>query len=123
MMARIFLAVSVCAFLAACGGGSNGGRVERVYGGAGLTPAFASGPMARACLSGGRKAANSQLCGCVQAVANGGLSPRDQAMAAGFFADPHEAQVIRQSDNPGHEAFWKRYKAFAARAEQTCRGL
>lgn len=122
-MGRFLLAVSACAFLAACGGGNSNSRAERVSGGAGVTQAFASGPMSKACMRAGRKAANARLCGCVQAVANGGLSSRDQALAAGFFADPHQAQVIRQSDDPGHEAFWKRYRAFASRAERSCRGL
>jgi len=40
-----------------------------------------------------------------------------------FFADPHRAQEVRQSDNPRDEAFWQRYKAFASRAENICRGV
>ncbi|WP_136439385.1 arginine transporter [Pacificoceanicola onchidii] len=110
--------------LSACGGGD---RNKRNYGGATISRAasvsFASGPISQACLKAGRKAANRRLCGCIQGVANRDLSSSDQRKAVPFFADPHKAQVTRQSDNPSNEAFWKRYKAFAARAEQTCKGL
>ena len=30
------------------------------------------------------------------------------------------AQEIRQSDNSGHEVFWKRYSAFGDAAESYC---
>lgn len=110
--------------LAACGGGDRnkrsygGGDVSRAY-----TASFANGPISKACLNSGRKAASGRLCGCVQSVANRDLSSGDQRRAAKFFADPHMAQETRQSDNPSHEAFWKRYKLFAQRAERTCTGL
>ena len=84
---------------------------------------FSSGPISQACLQAGRKAANRQLCGCVQHVADRSLSGGDQRLAASFFADPHRAQEVRQSDGARNEAFWQRYKAFAATAEQTCKGL
>ncbi|MBP0484022.1 arginine transporter [Sagittula salina] len=126
------LGLTACLALAACGGGSKT-RVHQNYGGAsryaGLNVtlerrAFATGPISSACMSGGRKAANRELCGCVQAAANAAMpSGRDQRLAASFFADPHQAQVIRQSDNPTHEAFWKRYKTFTAQSETLCRGL
>ncbi|WGW05588.1 arginine transporter [Tropicibacter oceani] len=110
--------------VAACGGGD---RNKRNYGGGTVTRAasvnFATGPVSRACLTSGRKAANSRLCGCIQGVANRDLSSNDQRKAAKFFSDPHQAQETRQSDNPSNEAFWKRYKAFAARAEASCTGL
>lgn len=79
--------------------------------------------MSDACLRGGRRGATRQVCGCVQSVADQDLSRADQRMAVSFFSDPHQAQVIRQSDNPRHEAFWDRYTAFAERAERICRGL
>lgn len=116
------LIVAVLA-LSACGGGE---RMSRNYGGAvsrAPSVSFASGPISKACLKSGRKAANARLCGCIQGVANRDLSSSDQRRAVKFFADPHEAQVVRQSDNPGNEAFWQRYKAFAGRAEQVCSGL
>lgn len=91
-----------------------------------LTPLLASyaaaGPISRACLTSGRKAANSSLCGCIQAVADVALSRRDQRQAAKFFRDPHRAQEIRQSDRASDEAFWLRYKAFGSQAETSCRG-
>jgi len=56
-------------------------------------------------------------------VADRDLSRADQRLAVTFFADPHRAQEVRQSDNPRDEAFWQRYKAFASRAENICRGV
>ncbi|MGY3439224.1 MULTISPECIES: hypothetical protein [unclassified Marinovum] len=81
-----------------------------------------AGPISRACMTGGRKAANSGLCNCIQNVADAALSRSDQRLAAKFFRDPHMAQEIRQSDRASHESFWKRYKDFGSRAEQNCRG-
>ncbi len=102
--------------VAACGRSS----VSRYAGGASV--AFASGPVSKACLGGGRSAANGRLCGCIQGVANRELSASDQRMAAKFFRDPHRAQEVKMSDAAAHDAFWDRYTAFAARAERTCRG-
>lgn len=111
--------MTACLALMACGGGGNG-RSDRGYG----TPLVrvASGAIADACVRAGRQGATRQRCGCIQAVADRDLSGADQRLAVTFFADPHRAQEIRQSDNPRHEAFWQRYKAFAARAEAQCRG-
>ncbi|MGP6088273.1 arginine transporter [Antarctobacter jejuensis] len=111
--------MAACLALVACGGGNS--RTDRGYT-AGSRVLMASGPVSDACLRAGRSAASRQRCGCVQAVANRDLSASDQRLAVTFFADPHRAQEIRQSDNPRHEAFWQRYKAFAARAETLCRG-
>ncbi|MCB1334627.1 MAG: hypothetical protein KDK26_13500 [Roseivivax sp.] len=83
---------------------------------------MASGPISKACMASGRDAANRTLCGCVQFVADLQLSASDQRMAAEFFAEPHQAQEIRQSDSGRHEAFWTRYKAFAGQAEELCAG-
>ncbi len=112
-MIGIFLVATMT--LAACGGGSK--RVDRIS-----TPRslFATGPIYSACLSAGRKAASRSLCGCVQAVADSSLRAGDISLAASFYADPHSAQETRQSDNPRNEAFWKRYKAYVANAEQHC---
>lgn len=82
--------------------------------------AFA-GPIERACLKSDRKGATRSLCNCVQQVADLTLDSGDQRLAASFFKDPHRAQVIRQSDNSGHERFWKRYKEFGSNAESYCR--
>lgn len=81
----------------------------------------ASGTMGRACLAGGRDAASARLCTCVQGVADQSLARADQARAAAFFGDPQAAQEVRQSNRPGDEAFWDRYRAFADRAEAACR--
>lgn len=78
-------------------------------------------PIERACLRSEREGATRGLCNCIQLVADITLSRRDQRVAAGFFGDPHQAQVIRQSDNRRHETFWKRYTAFGGAAEQYCR--
>ena len=109
----------ICAMvLAACGGGRD--RVERYYGGANVQ--FASGPIQSACQSSGRKTANRNLCGCIQSVADRELRAGDQRMAAKFFRDPHHAQEIKMSKRDSHDAFWDRYKVFAARAERSCGG-
>ncbi|CUH82444.1 hypothetical protein SAMN04488093_11418 [Tropicibacter naphthalenivorans] len=105
--------------LAACGGDRN----ARNYSGSNARVATASGPIYSACMRSGRKAANRTLCGCVQGVANRELNMSDQRLAVSFYGDPHKAQVVRQSDNSRNEAFWTRYKSYAARAERTCRGL
>jgi len=74
----------------------------------------------KACLKAGRDGATTQLCTCIQSVADLSLKRKDQRKAAGFFKDPHRAQVVRQSDNPRNAAFWQRYKAFGLEAEETC---
>ncbi len=110
---RIFLLTLVVFALASCGGRSNSSR--------GSSVAFATGPMYSACLEADRKNASRALCGCIQAVANGDLSSRDQTRAARFFEDPQRAQDTRQSDNSTSEVFWKRYRAYADKAERACR--
>lgn len=85
-----------------------------------LASAVSAGPISRACVTSGRQAANSRLCGCIQSVADAALSTSDQRLAARFFRDPHMAQEIRQSDRAHHESFWKRYKLFGTKAEQLC---
>ncbi|WP_417249346.1 arginine transporter [Celeribacter sp.] len=111
---QVVFLVAITATLASCGGG--GRSVSR---GATAT-AFSTGPVYEACMRAGRKDASTARCGCVQASADGVLSSSDQKRAAKFFKDPHHAQEIRQSDNPLHEAFWKRYRNFATTAEQVC---
>lgn len=83
-----------------------------------LSTPVAAGDIERACLGSDRAAANRALCGCIQDAADLTLSTQDQRRAAGFFADPHRAQEVRQSD----ERFWDRYKDFGATAETFCRG-
>ena len=86
--------------------GSCGGRV--------------SGPIGEACMSGGRSAASSALCSCVQRVADQELSRADQRRASSFFEDPQRAQDTRTRDDAGSEAFWRRYRTFADRAAASC---
>jgi hypothetical protein len=80
-----------------------------------------AGTIERACLASDRPKTRA-LCGCIQQAADVTLSGRDQRMAARFFADPHRAQVVRQSDRASDEAFWQRYRRFGATAEAYCRG-
>ena len=112
---RILWGVVILAFLAGCGGGSKPDRYGRVV-------TFSSGPISKACMASGRKSSNRALCGCIQTVANRELSRQEQRVAATFFKDPHRAQEIRQSDRPGNERLWLRYKAFSSRAETSCAG-
>ena len=110
--------LAACLGLVACGGGISSNRGDS----GGTQVRVASGGISDACLRAGRSGASRKRCGCIQAVANSDLTSSDQRLAVSFFSDPHRAQEIRQSDNPRNEAFWKRYKAFAARAEKVCRG-
>jgi hypothetical protein len=82
-------------------------------------PAFAN-QIERACLKSERGYGQRGLCGCIQDAANLTLNARDQKLAATFFADPHRAQVVRQSDRRNHEDFWQRYKNFGMTAETFC---
>ena len=102
-MIRFTMAAAACFVLVSCGAG----RV--------------SGEIGNACMNGGRSAANSALCSCVQRAANQTLRGSDQARAAEFFADPHLAQETRQSNRSTDEAFWARYRNFANTAESMCR--
>ena len=86
-----------------------------------LTAPFAvAGPIDSACVHSDRGAGNRALCGCVQQVANMTLSSGDQRRAAAFFRDPQQAQNVRMSKTGGDNAFWARYKNFAATAEAYC---
>lgn len=83
-------------------------------------PAHA-GKIENACLLADRSMGQRALCRCIQDAADLTLSSRDQKLAASFFADPHRAQEIRQSDSRRHEAFWDRYEHFGRVAEAYCR--
>ncbi|SFJ31124.1 hypothetical protein [Jannaschia pohangensis] len=99
--------------LSACGGG---GRLDTPT----AARSFATGPIFDACLRAGRTAASRSLCGCVQASADQSLTRGEQSRATRFFRDPHLAQETRQSDRPGDERYWKRYRAFVETAERSC---
>lgn len=80
----------------------------------------ASGVIDRACRQANRSAATPQLCRCIQKVANHSLNRSERRKAAKFFADPHRAQEVRQSNRDSDEALWKKYKAFGEKARATC---
>ncbi|MEN8658047.1 hypothetical protein [Marivita sp.] len=114
---KFLAALVVTALVAGCGGGN---RYDR--GDTGVVTRFSTGPISRACLSSDRKARNSRLCGCIQTVANQSLSGSDQRKASQFFSDPQQAHDTWMSQSRSDDAFWERYKAFAARSERSCRG-
>ena len=109
--------IAALALTACSSGGSRYSSANAVR-----TPAvlFATGPIYSACRSAGRKDASRARCGCVQAVANQSLSSGDQRRGAGFFSDPHQAQVVRQSDNTLDERFWRRWKDYSSSAARMC---
>jgi hypothetical protein len=82
--------------------------------------AHAGGSIEKACLRSERKAANRSLCACIQNVADDTLRGSDQRRAAAFFKDPEKAHKVWMSKSESDDAFWKRYKAFGAAAEQRC---
>lgn len=83
-------------------------------------PVVMAGPIERACLASDRRAANRDLCGCIQQVADMTLQGGDQRKAARFFADPDAAHEVRMSTSNSDNAFWDRYTAFGAAAETYC---
>ncbi len=87
---------------------------------ASLSGTASAGAIEEACLRSDRDGVSRQLCGCIQQVADMTLDGSDQKQAAKFFADPHMAQEVRQSDNTNNEAFWQRYKNFGIAAEEQC---
>ena len=81
--------------------------------------AFA-GPISNACLDSPRSKGDRALCDCIQMAADRTMQRSDQRRAAGFFADPHEAQEVRMSKSDRDNAFWERYRAFGEMAEAFC---
>jgi hypothetical protein len=114
---RAFLLLGVSLVLTACGGSSH---PDARATGAAPVAAFATGPVYSACRASGRAAANRQLCGCVQAVADQTLSGRDARRIAGFFDDPEEAHAVKISDSWRNDAFWDRYRDYVSATRQTC---
>lgn len=124
-MIRVTVALVALLGVAACGGGSrySSDNASGGFGGLRTAPAglpFASGPIQRACMADGRRAASRARCGCVQAVADQSLSASDQRRGAGYFNDPHALQQVRQSDNASNERFWKTWKAYGQEAAAIC---
>ena len=112
---RTALAGGILLAVSACGGG----RAADVTVSS-ISDVYSTGPIQQACLRADRSAASRSLCGCVQATADATLSGSDQRRAVKFFADPHHAQEVRQSDREGDEAYWQRYKRFVSVAERAC---
>ncbi|HRO14692.1 MAG TPA: hypothetical protein PLL33_06555 [Paracoccus sp. (in: a-proteobacteria)] len=83
-------------------------------------PLAVAGPIDNACVRSERGARSPALCGCIQQVADMTLSRTDQRRAAGFFRDAQQAQDVRMSKSDADNAFWARYKKFAATAEAYC---
>ena len=98
------------------------GRFSRMLG---VLVALIAGPatadtMERACMKSDRANATRALCGCIQDVADYVLSTADQRRAAAFFADPHKAQQVRQSNARRDEVFWQKYRKFGEYAGTYC---
>lgn len=87
---------------------------------ASLTACGPRGAIRSACLDSDRSRATPSACSCIQGVANQELSGGDRRRAAKFFTDPDLAQQTRARDDSGSEAFWRRYRAFATKAEARC---
>jgi hypothetical protein len=115
--ALILIGMSV---LVACGGSHKRDSLTNNTAGVVTRAGNASGPISQACLSGSRRGASQQLCGCVQAAADQTLSKRDQQRGSKFFSDPQSLQDLRQSDNRSNEKYWERWQVFTARAEAMC---
>ena len=89
---------------------------------AALAGPVAGEPVRAACLASGRDAAEPRLCKCVQVAADATLTAPEQQRAAGFFQDPHQAQVVRQSKQRSDGLFWERYEEFTELAKAFCAG-
>ncbi|WP_299028110.1 hypothetical protein [uncultured Sulfitobacter sp.] len=116
MKSTIF-ALLALSTLAACGGGASNTTTRGAYA---PTQLYATGPLQRACLAQGRRAASSQRCGCIQAVADRELSATQQRRGVKAFKDPHKMQQWRQSDRSSDNAFWDVWKAFGQSAAKVC---
>ncbi len=118
---RNLLIAAVILGLSACGGSNRfenrGGNVRSP---APVYAPTATGPINSACLASDRRARSSQLCGCIQAVADQTLNRSDQARAVRFYGDPQSAQDTRQSKSASDERFWKAYSDYGNRAAQVC---
>ena len=117
-MLRITIALIAILGLTACGGSRYSSGKSRGYNAPPVL--YATGPIQQACRKANRKAASRARCGCIQAVADQSLSGAQQRRGAKMFSDPHQLQVIRQSDNSSNEKFWKAWKAFGQRAAEIC---
>ena len=119
VMIRLGVVLVALFGLSACGGGS-----RYASGNAGTPVLYATGPIQKACQSGGRRAASRVRCGCIQAVADRELSGSDQRRGARYFRDPHQLQQVRQNqdNNASNRRFWAAWKAFGQTAARLCSG-
>lgn len=118
------IAAGLILTLAGCGGGDRFKSSDRGASSSSSSIPRAApraiGPISSACLSSDRKARSRALCGCIQAVADQTLTNAQQRRAVKFYADPHLAQEIRQSDRSSDEVFWDAYVEYGRRANATC---
>lgn len=85
-----------------------------------LSTMAAAGPIERACKTSERRAATAQLCNCIQSVAERRLTRSEQKIVSAWISDPHEAQIVRQSDRQRDTRLWEKYKSFGSAAAQSC---
>ena len=78
------------------------------------------GVIDQACRQSNRTAASPKLCSCIQKVADASLNDGERQTVADWFDDPHQAQVVRQSDKQSDAILWERYKVFGIRAQASC---
>lgn len=116
---KTILMAGVILLLAGCGGVHKARQARGPVAELGPVP-VSFGPISKACMRSGREARTRRLCGCVQAVADKTLTNRQQSRAVKFYANPHLAQEIRQSDRPSNERFWRVYTAYGQQAERIC---
>lgn len=79
----------------------------------------ASADIERACQQSDRSISPA-LCHCIGRVADAKLNRTEQRKVAKWFADPDQAQNVRQSDRVSDNLLWKRYKAFGETAAKVC---
>jgi hypothetical protein len=85
-----------------------------------FAPSAQAGTIERACRNSDRQAAEPTICRCIQKVAERRLTKSEQRTVAKWFADPHRAQEVRQSDRRSDARLWERYKLFGTDAERIC---
>lgn len=79
-----------------------------------------AGPTQQACLLSDRSP-GARTCLCVQQVADQTLSPQEQLLAASIIAQPDLLETYLADDRPQSRGFVERYRAWGARAAQSCR--
>ena len=85
-----------------------------------MAPQASANVIETACRQLDTASATAARCRCVGEVATQSLTKSDQRKVATWFKDPHQAQVVRQSDKRRDEKLWARYKAFGDAAARSC---